>query len=205
MAHPGTVLEAVGRSIKNDPTIGDSVAVLTHEVGDSDADVPLPAVVLQTVSAIRADRWNTDLVGYETDANGNHIGRIFDAVFEMRLQIDVWVADSMDIDVETLAHHIRKALYRHDAHQLGEPFEAPDGSPMDDITHFCLANGERTDDLTMNDDLRRFTQEADVHFYERINTAEKYGAEDYIATVNTPSDGDATDGTDVDIILSPTA
>lgn len=164
-----------------------------------------PLVELQPIASVRADQWNTDFVDHATDDQGNHIGRIYEATFDADIQIDIWVASGDDqFDATVLGGQLKRALYRYDSQMVGDPLPDGNGGAVGDIETVGVGNGRRQDDLA-GPGVRRWRQDLSVEFVERVNTAQEYEAEDYIATVDSPSDGDLTGGVDVAIEYDPQA
>ena len=160
-----------------------------------------PIVVLQPIASVRAEQWNTDLVGFATDDQDRQIGRIYEAIFDADVQIDIWVAAGDDqLDATDLGGDLKRALYRYDSQMVGDPFPDGKGGTVDDIEDFRVGDGRRQDDLS-GPGVRRWRQDVSVEFVERINTAQEYGEEDYVATVDIPSDGDLIGGTTASVSI----
>jgi hypothetical protein len=133
-----------------------------------------------------------------TDDNGNEIGRIYEARFEMPVQFDVWTRGGDQYDPNDIAESVRFALYRYDNQQRGDPLPDPESptQPLSGITRFTLSDTSPQNDLSMTPALRRWRQTGEVWFTERVNTAVEYGPQPYVANVVAPSDGNmASDGT----------
>jgi hypothetical protein len=192
---PQDVLKAIVRALKQSSAFsgGDYV---THEIDPEGPDNRLeqPFVSLQPVSAIRADQYNTDLVGYTTDDAGNRTGRIFEAIFEMDVQADIWIAvGNTQLDATALGADLQQALYPYDSQMAAQPFPDGDGGTVGDLSHFLLGEGRRQDDLA-GPGVRRWRQDLSARFVDRVTPDD--GTADYIETVDSPSAGDLTDGSD---------
>jgi len=207
MARPDTVLKSIKTAIKQSGRLPNSTSYATFELDSTGAqsNVRPPIVEITNTSTIRSRPHNTDFSGFATDNAGNHIGRIYDALFEMEIQIDVWTAAGDDYDQKEIGGAVRRALYQYDSVQVDD--KLPDPSDPDttlgDIDYFTVDEGSPANDLSMTPALRRWRQSGEVWFRERVNTAEEYGADDFIASVKTPADGDSAQGTDVAITLKP--
>lgn len=206
MARPDEVLQSVKHAIDTSGRLPDVTSYATFEM-DTDggqSDVRPPVVELTVNGVIRNNPNNTDLHHYATDSNGNQIGYVFRAQFDMEIVIDVWTAEGDGYSPDEIGREIRNALYQYDDKQLGKNLPDPNGGIMKDVTHFNLGNGSVENDLTMTPALRRWRQTADVWFHEEIDTSEEYGAEDYVVDVIVPEDGKMEAGTDVEIIFDAT-
>jgi len=197
---PQQVLDAIVRGLKASASFtgGD---YSTQELDPSGAGnrFEQPIVTLQPTGTVRADRWNTDLVGYTTDANDNRTGRIFDAIFEMNIQLDIWVAaGNSDLDASALGGDLQRALFQFDSQMVDRAFPDGDGGTVDGITKFLVEDGRRQDDLA-GPGVRRWRQELSARFRSRVTTDDEY-----VEEVDTPTDGEATggDGDDVAIELT---
>jgi len=156
-----------------------------------------PIVTLQPTGTIRNDQHNTDLVGYTTDANGNRTGRIFEAIFDMDVQLDIWVAAGNDqLDASELGGDLQRALFWHDSQMIDRPFPDGDGGTVEDIDEFLVEEGRRQDDLS-GPGVRRWRQDLSLLFHDRLTTDEPY-----VETVQTPRDGTGSGGDDVAIELT---
>lgn len=200
MVRPDTVLNGVKEAIKISDRLPRSTTYSIYEVDQdgNQANLKPPIVELTTTDVPRSSVHNTDLVDYATDEQGNEIGRIYNAKFEMPFQIDVWCAEGHTHDPYDLGSRVRRALYQYDDQQRGDPLPDPDDSsvPLDGVEKFMLNDGGVRNDLSMTPALRRWRQQGEVWFHETVNTAAEYGAEPYVATVLTPSASDAeVDGT----------
>lgn len=198
MPRPHTVLRSIKTAIDESDRLPEATSYSTYEI-DADsgqANVRPPVVEITGPDAVRAQRNHTDFYDYATDNAGNHIGRIYKATFEMDVEIDVWTAEGDRFDPDEIGHEIRRALYRYDARQRSDPLPDPDdpSHDLDGVTHFWIDDGGVRNDLTMTPALRRWRTTADVWFQETINTADEYGASDYIKTVETPDDAESPDG-----------
>lgn len=197
---PQEVLDAIVRGLKESATFsgGD---YSTQELDPSGAGnrFEQPIVTLQPTGTVRADQWNTDLVGYTTDANDNRTGRIFEAVFDMDVQLDIWVAAAnTDLDASTLGGDLQRALFQHDSSMVDRPF--PDGNEgtIDAISEFVVGDGRRQDDLS-GPGVRRWRQDLSARFTSRVTTEDEY-----VEEVDTPTDAEASGGDGDDIAIELT-
>lgn len=187
---PKEVLQAVVRGLKDASSFtgGDYVVERIDPEGAGNR-FDQPIVELQPTGTVRSDRWNTDLVGYTTDANGNRTGRIFDAIFEMEIQLDIWVAaGNSDLDASALGGDLQRALFQYDSRMVDRPFPDGDGGTIDAISEFLVGDGRRQDDLA-GPGVRRWRQDLSARFRTRVTTDEEY-----VEEVDTPNDGEATGG-----------
>lgn len=188
MTAPSDVLDHIQRALEDNGGIPSSVSYLTHEADSdgADADVKLPIVQITPVSSARIRAFNTDKVGYTTDNNGNQTGIVYDAEYEMMVQVDVLsVDDRTDSaeEIDPLTNSVRTALYEYDSAGPGKLFEDSDGNPDEDVWQVELDEGERADDTAMTPPLRRWSQDLTVWANEEFKTTE-----DYITAVDLPDE-----------------
>lgn len=193
MVRPDTALESVVTALKESGRLPDSTTYSIYEL-DADggqANLRPPIVEITTTDVVRSDPHNTDLTGMATDNNGNEIGYIFTAKFEMPFEIDVWTAEGGSYDPHEIGEHVRYALYQYDDQQYGDPLPDPDApdTTLGEVEKFMMGDGQVRNDLSMTPALRRWRQTGEVWFHETVNTAVEYGATDYIARVYS-GDGD---------------
>lgn len=185
MATPKELISAVKRALEDSGRYENDMRYLVQEADTegSDADTKLPATVIQTMSDVRLDPFNTDQVGVLTDDNGNHVGRVYHSRYRLDLQLDIWVAQDSSYDVDDLGDKMRNVLYNYDSAGPGAYLEDDQGQPIEEVWRVRLGDGERADNLSMTPSLRRWRQEITLWANEEFNTTE-----DYITTINYPSD-----------------
>lgn len=198
-----TSLETVlnGISVAMETAVPDLTTALPREADPTDNTVSWPHGEILIVSNVRSSPYNTDLVGYATDSNGNQIGRIYDALFDIELQLNVWIAVPSDAwDVQSLGNQLRRGMYKYDNGRIS-PDPLPDGSggTLDTVSNFTIDGGGELPVEEENPPLRGYQLTVSFRFSDRIDTSVEYGEMDYVETVDHPSDGDLTGGTEVAI------
>ena len=191
---PQEVLDAIVRGLKDATAFtGGDYSTQQLDPAGAGSRFSQPVVTLQPVSTIRNDGWNTDLVGYTTDGQGNQTGRIFEAVFEMDVQIDLWVASgNAQLDATALGGDLQRALFQYDSSVVGQLLPDGDGGTVVDIEQVTVGDGSREDDLS-GPGVRRWRQSLSVRFHERLTTDAEY-----VKVVETPASGTATGGSGSD-------
>lgn len=188
------VLDAIVRGIEQSGRLPADVSYLSQEPDPRGTSswIMVPAVVVQEVSTVRDDSRVTDLVGYITDDEGSQIGRIWQASYEMEVQIDVHTAAGADPpkDVETLERRVQRALQRYDSQMRQDSFPDGEGGFEGGIREFTLGESHPENDLTQAPSLMRQRLSAFVSFVDRLNEVEEYGPLPTIKRAITPRDGD---------------
>lgn len=210
MTRPDEVLASVNTALKESGRLPSSTTYSEFELDSSggQSNVRPPVVETTIIDTVRSQPTNTDFAGFAEDEQGNQVGYIFDATFEMTMQIDVWTAEGDDHDMHRIGENVRRALYRYDDHRYNDPLPDPSdpSSPLPNVDYFSVDDGRVANDLTMTPALRRWRQEAVCWFAETVDTSEEYGEEDVILDVIYPEDGDFVAGTDnVEIVFDATA
>lgn len=210
MVRPETALNGVVTALKESDRLPSATTYSVYEIDSDGAQANLrpPIVEVTTTDTVRSNTHNTQFVDTATDNDGNDIGRIYEAQFDMQFQIDVWTAEQGDWDPYELGQSVRYALYQYDAQQRGDPLPDPDDptQQLPEVSRMELSDGGVRNDLSMTPALRRWRQTGELWFHETVNTAEEYGADPHVAQVVT---GDGTvisseDESDVDA-LSPSS
>lgn len=207
MTDPSTILDSIRYALENSGRLPRRTSYATFEVDaeGGQSNVRLPLVEITAPDVVRNNPNHTDFKWHATDSNGNQIGYVYHARFEMDVEIDVWTVEGDGFDPQELGESVRRTLYQYDSKQLGNWLPTPDGSgELRDVRHFSLSDGGVRPDLAMTPALRRWRQTGEVWFREVVDTSEEYGSEDYITTVNGPADGDMTAGSEVEIIFDAT-
>lgn len=193
-----TAISSVRNTIEQGSYLNAINEIIIREVDfeGEDSAIKSPFMEITVVSNVQSDPHDTNLVGYETDANGNRTGRIFSASFELDLQMDIYVAaGDAGHDATDLGTELFRALRKHDEREQSLPLPDSDGNPLDDVTHFRLGDGDRNDDLSMSPSIRRWTKEARLSFKDDVSTSEPY-----VKTVQVQNE--ATGGTTTAIELT---
>jgi len=201
--NPREMLGVVNSTIQDSSTVSlPSEQYIAQEasIEGEDAHVSLPLVETTAVSTVRATRHNTDFVNYVTDGDGNHVGRIFDATFEMTFQIAVWTVRGTDNDPEGLMSQIRETLRVHEDVGPREPFLDGSGDVVDAVEHFQLIDSEPSNDFGYSPNLHQVLQEAEIWWRDRIETIEPV-----IEVVETPEDGDMSGGSTASVAIEYTS
>ncbi len=191
MTTPQDVLEGIAVALHNSGNLPSDTTYVTRQV-DMDgrqAGLQMPIVEMEVQNTVRNTQFNTDLVGYATDDDGNRIGYIFRTRFEMTVAVNIYTAEGGGNDPDSLGHSLRRALLKYDSYQMGSRHHnntLPDGNggELTEVTQFVVGNGENNDDITTTPALRRWQQTINLRFYDEINTAQEYGPEDFVKSVD---------------------
>lgn len=191
---PQQALDAIVRALQQSSTFS-AADYLTADPDLSNTNNRLssPFVAAQPVGTVRVDSMNSDRVGYVTDTDGNRTGRVYEAPFDMDVQLDIYVAaGDDDHDATVLGGDLRDALYVHDAGGPGREFPDGDGGTLSEIRHFDVGSGQRADDLS-GPGIRRWRHESEIRFVSRVETTSD---SEPFTTIDTPTDADldAPDG-----------
>jgi len=189
MAKPQELLHSIYLSIEESvgsdlPQELDTVFHTADQRG-SDSDKNLPLLEFNILSTDRIANSNTDFVGFVKDDEGNEVGRIYDMLYSMQIQIELWTAQGSEYDPNYLGSAIRESLYPHDSKAYGKPFVDTQGNPLSSVWKFKLLTGGRNDDIMTTPTARKWEQNVRIWSYERFDTTE-----DYITNVDYPSAGD---------------
>lgn len=175
MVSPSESLQILAQTIDESGEMPDDVSYLLHEADteNDDAGIGLPLVEITPVESDRVHLSNTDFVDYVTDDDGNEVGRVYHAEYEMTAQIDIWTINDGKYDVDELGDKLRKALYPYSSHGPQQPFTDENGSEVG-IFHFAVQSGERQDDTIQTPTLRRWQQQVEIWAFEDFKTTEDY-------------------------------
>lgn len=198
MAMPPTVVDAVAQGLKTTGRFPDTTTFLTRMADERgvDASATTPIVVANEVTTTRVDNHSENLVDYVYDETGAQIGRVWEFVFRMRLEVDIFTAagDSRH-SMSDLASQLEHALFRYDAAARGDLLPDPtapldSGETLGDVTEVMVGDGEPADDLTMSPSIRRRRQTIHIRFIDRLNEVDEYGPQEYVQDVVTAGPGD---------------
>lgn len=190
MTSPRDALKAVARAVANSGELPNEMSVLLQEADESadDADVDLPLLEIQLSSADEVNLHNSDFLGFTTDEDGNHTGRVYTSEYELEIEMSIWTVKDDGYSPDELGERLRKALYPYSAYGPAQDFPDSEGNALDDINFFRLLDGERSDDILQTPTVRQWTQTAALLGCEQFRTDE-----DYILSVDSPKSGEFSD------------
>lgn len=191
MTTPKEALHAVARAISDSGKLPSDMGVVLREADETsdDADVDMPLLEIQIESSDYVVTNNTDRVGYVTDGNGNKVGRIFDAEYELTLRLDLWTIEDTPYNADELGAALRDALYPYSSYGPDKPFVDHDGNQIDKIGRFVINEGSRDDEFIRTPTVRRWTQTVELWACETFTTDE-----DTVLDVDTPLHFEDEDG-----------
>jgi hypothetical protein len=201
---PQEALESVVRAIEQS-TAFDPNDIITDEFDPEGRNNRLqtPFVVVLPVGTVRDDAFNTDRVGFVTDQQGNREGEIYEAVFEIDIQIDIYLAAGDDRQVTELGGRLRRALFTHDSSGINAPFPDDGTDIVDDIRDFDVGTGQRADDLS-GPGIRRWRHESAMRYVSRVKVTDDIVP---FETIDTPTDEDLqpidADAAEFEYIITP--
>lgn len=187
-----------GMSALMEESVPDLTTALSKEAGPEDNRVEYPYGEIILVSNVRNDPWNTDLVGYTTDSQGDRSGYILDAKFDLEAQLSLWIAVPSDNwNVQALGQQLQRNLRQYDEnHPYPEPLPDGSGGTLTDVEPIRIINGGELPVRTNQDPpARGYQLTVSVRFTDRVSTDE-----DTIKTVDIPHSGDLTDTDETDLI-----
>lgn len=169
--------ELIARAVLQDTRITDDLDVILQEPDGegSDSQKTVPLLYVSFTETTEPDVYNSDLVDYKTNDDGERVARIFGAEWEAVAQIEIWTADRSRHDIDELGEQLHSILYAYDSSSLDRSFQNADGMAVPGLWNFSLQDGGREDDLTQTPTVRRYRQLADV-----------YGTRYYVETPSEP-------------------
>lgn len=174
MARPKDLIAIVVDALRDSGNLPSSMNYVGYEPNiDTDA-IKLPLLEVDVVSEARIDSSNTDVQGYIEDDAGNRVGRVFHALYNLTLEVNVWTAQGSKHDPKDLGDTVYATLYKYDDAGPGDDLS-------DDVWRVRLGDGETDDDFTTSPTLRRWSQQLDLWAFEEFTTDE-----DYITGVDYP-------------------
>lgn len=177
MVRPQELIEAVLVTLQNTPEIPDSTNYVGYTPDISSESIKLPLIEVSPGPQEHISEMNTDFVGFKTNDAGQDIGRIYESLYTLELNVAIWTAHGSKYSPRDISDAVRDALYAHTTAGPNLPLRNPDGSPVDEVWRFALQEGNQTDDLTTSPTLRRWQQNITVSASERYVTDEEDPAE----------------------------
>jgi hypothetical protein len=157
--------DAIVRGITNDSRMPDELDTITQEADGSgrDAQKTLPLLLVVFDSTTKPQNHNSEFIGYEQDANGDDIARIYERQWEAEARIELWTADGSEYNIDSLSDDLVAILYGYEARATDDYFPDENGDPIKELWNFELTGGGREDDLVQTPTVRRWRQTATVY------------------------------------------
>jgi len=204
---PQEALDTVRRGIRQSPAFSPA-DIITRDPDFQGVDNRLstPFVTIIPISTTRESTHNTDRVGFVTDDQGNRTGEIYDLVFVIDIQVDVYLAAGDERNVTELGGRLRRALLEYDSSAIDSRFPSPDDDPTlsDDVRDFDAGTGQQADDLS-GPGIRRWRHSVQMRYVSTVAVTDGIEAFETIQTPSDPDlepvdsgDGDSDGGSDVE-------
>lgn len=165
MVHPDTLLDGIVEALKNSNAFtGGSYETKELDLDGAQNRLEQPVVVLKPLSSSRVTAWDSDLVGYTTDANGDRTGRIYKAAWNMSIEAHILVASGNENhDARSVGLDFVEALLPFDDQEEGRDLPDPESNDTLDVDHFSVGDGEPDNDIG-GVGVRKWRNELDAHF-----------------------------------------
>jgi hypothetical protein len=172
MVRPQQLIQSVLYTLKTKPDLPEQTTFVGFEPDIDSQPIDLPMVEVSPNTQVHVSESNTDFIGMKTDDEGREIGRIYESLYTLDVDVAVWTAQDSKYSPRNLMDEVRDALYTHDTAGPDKDLRFSDGSPVDEVWRFSVLEGEQTDDLTTSPILRRWTQNVTISASERYVTDE---------------------------------
>lgn len=178
---PREIIQEIVSAIQSSGQLPSETNYVGYEPNIDTEAIKLPLIEVVTVSEARINDHNSDKQGVIRDDNGNAVAKVYHALYQLTLEVNVWTAHGSKHDPNVLGDSIYNALYPYDS-------TGPAQDLGDDIWRVEVGDGSPDEDFSTSPTLRRWSQEVNVWAYEAFQTDE-----DYIVNVLSPNDGDFSD------------
>ncbi len=164
MTAPSKIKEYIKLAIEQSGDMNEIKDYVTHEADSDGIDgaVQVPLVEIEQVGFQREDLANTTKAGLITDDDGNEVGHVYESLYTVDLNINVWVADGSNYDVGELGDKLRKVLFAYDIRGPDNSFVDEDNRPVDTIYQFKLGESNTEADTAQTPTIRYWQQSASV-------------------------------------------
>lgn len=173
MVRPQEIIESVLLTLKQNADLPSAANYVGYTPDINSESIKLPLVEVSPGPQSNLSEMNTDFVGFETDDQGNQIGKIYESLYTLQLTVAVWTAHGSKFTPREMSNAVRDALYAHATAGPNEPLQNPDGTTLDEVWRFALQEGEQADDLTTSPTLRRWEQDLIISASEQYVTTEE--------------------------------
>lgn len=180
MVRPQEIIDAVIATFGRSSKLPSEASFVGYEPDINSEPISLPLIQVVTGPMAKVSDTNTDFIGYQTDADGNDIGRKYETGYTIQLDVSVLTAHGSKYSPREIGNTIRDLLYEHATAGPNKPLVDEDGNSLDEVWRFYLQEAEQTDELTRNPTLRRWRQTITVSAVEQYVT----DAEDPIEAFN---------------------
>ncbi len=170
MVRPQQLIESVLYTLQQSDDIPSATNFVGYTPDINSESIKLPVIEVSTGPQSQLSESNTDFVGFKTDDNGNDVGRIYETLYTLEINVAIWTAHGSRFSPRKISDTVRDELYAHDTAGPAQPLRHPDGSPVDEVWRVILQDGEQTDDLSTSPTLRRWQQDLIVSASEQYIT-----------------------------------
>jgi len=186
MSHPDKVLDGIVEAAKQSSSFdGGGYRTRELDIDDEDARLEQPVVVLKPLSNSRVTSWDSDVVGYETDADGDRTAQVKKAAWNMAVETHILVAVGNDnFDARSVGLDFVSALLPYDTQQDDKPLPDPDtaNGTLDDVS-LSIGDGEPDNEIG-GVGIRKWRQEVETHFEAFTRTVEYPTITDIVQETN---------------------
>lgn len=175
---PRELIEALVAAVQQSDEMPAGMNYVGYEPNIDTESIKLPLLEVVTVSEARIAEHNTDKQGVIENDAGDTIARVYHALYQLTVEVNVWTAHGSKYDPDELGDAVYRALYPYDS-------AGPSNSLADDVWRVRIGDGSPDDDFGTSPTLRRWSQTVDLWAYETFTTEE-----DYIVNVVGPASGD---------------
>jgi hypothetical protein len=170
MVRPQKLIEAVLYTLQQSDDLPSATNFVGYEPDIDSESIKLPLVEVSPGLQEHVSLVNTDFVGFKTDDDGREIGRIYESLYTLEINVAIWTAQGSKFSPREISNAVRDELYAHDTAGPDQPLRHPDGSPVNEVWRFAIQEGEQTDDLATSPTLRRWQQDILVSASEQYVT-----------------------------------
>jgi hypothetical protein len=136
--------------------------------------IKLPILHIEIIDRSEIGSLNTDFIEYYKDDNGNDIGKVYESMFDVNLEISVWTAQGSRHDPREIGNYVRDEIYTYTKKGPEKKLVSPNGETLDEVWHVTLDEAFHTDDMGTSPVLRRWQQNVRVRASEQfIQNVEK--------------------------------
>lgn len=207
MVYADTVLEAIKGAVADAGrlpagSLPHRTAFVTKELDPQGehADIPLPVIEFAPTDIQRDTSRNKDLVGYETDTNGNQIGEIWRYFFRMSIEVNPTVAAQSGDDPRQLARYIREALSPYDTRSGDTNLPHPDGDGTLTMADLVVGDREPNNEFSTSPSLRTSQVSLEARFSHELKQSDIVGEQTPVGAVTLDIDVRDASGTAHDAI-----
>lgn len=171
MVRPQGIIDGVLYALQRSDNLPDNTNFVGYTPDIDSEAIKLPLIEVSPGPQEKISVSNSEFVRFRTDSDGNDIGKVYEACYNIEITVAAWTAQGSKYSPREMGNIVRDELYRYETAGPNQKLLDPeDDSTIDEVWNFAMQQGEQTDDLNTSPTLRRWQQQVLISASEQYIT-----------------------------------